>query len=187
MFSTYAEIFGKESLVIRIFERPRLADGDVRVDAFDALGVDVRDLIADDPSANASPSIEELEVMRFINQRAERRQFRPRDFLRHSQELLEQTGLEPTRDLYRLVSPELMREMDEFFSSRNEAFRQEFFPDEPSPLFTSRIPVDYEPVREDWWINSLSFELLTNHLVRSQEPKRRKGGPAVRSRATDAA
>ena len=124
----------------------------MRVDAFDTLGVDVRDLITDDPTANASPSVEELEVMRFINQRAERRQFRPREFLRHSEDLWRRAGWEPTRDLYRLVSPDLLREIDEHFSPRNEIFRQEFFPDEPSPLFTSRIPVDYDQVSEDEWL-----------------------------------
>jgi hypothetical protein len=58
-------------------------------------------------------------------------------------------------------------------------------------VFTSRIPVDYDQVSKDAWLNSHSFELLTNHLVRSRDRKRRKDGPAertaVRSRAPDAA
>ena len=133
VLSKHAEIFGKENLVIRLFERPKLHDGDVRIDAFDQLGADVRDLVTDDPQANASPTVEELEVMRFMNQRAQRNQFDPREFLRNAEELRQEAGWEPRKDLYRLASPELLRQVGEHFSESNEAFRQEFLPGEPSP------------------------------------------------------
>ena len=105
VFSRTAELFGRENLLIRVFERPKLIDGDVRVDAFTLFGTDVGDLVGDDPNANASPSVEEIEMMRFLNQRAEPILFNPRDFLRHSEVFLRQAEWEPSRELYRLAPP----------------------------------------------------------------------------------
>ena len=164
VFSRLAPLFEGDDLVIRVFERPKLEGGDVRVDAFSVLGVDVRDLVADDPGANESPSVEEVEIMRFMNSRGAR--FKSRDFLRHAEEVWRDTGWEPDRELFRLVSPALLRELDDYFSRRNEVFRRNFFPDTPSPLFASRIPADYESLDPDAWINRRSFELLSHHLLR---------------------
>ena len=174
LFSTHAEIFGRENLVVRVFERPKLLHGDVRADAFNVLGIDVQDLITDDPRANASASIEEIEVMRFLIEHAERRQFSPREFLLHPQSLWQETGWEPTRDLYRLAPPELLREMGAHFSSRNEEFRREYFPDEPAPLFSTTIPDDYQQLSENEWMNPRSFGLLAYHLVKVLDGRRAK-------------
>jgi hypothetical protein len=165
VFSRLAALCGRDNLVIRVFERPKLAGGDVRVDAFDVLGVDVRELTADEPGANASVSVEEVEVMRFLNGR-DGSAFKPRDFLRHAEEVWRETGWQPDRELFRLVSPALLRQLDDYFSRRNEVFRRHFFPDTPSPLFASRIPADYEPLDPDAWINRRSFELLSHHMLR---------------------
>jgi hypothetical protein len=188
VFSRTAELFGRENLLIRVFERPKLIGGDVRVDAFSVLGIDVGDLVGDDPNANASPSVEELEVMRFLNQRAEPRLFNPRDFLRHSEDFLRQAQWEPWTDLYRLAPPYLLQEMGEHFRTRNEVFRRDFLNDEPAPLFSTRIPADYEPLTEDERLNQRSLELLANHLLRLAERRARKHSKArPRSKAEDLA
>lgn len=184
VFSRTAELFGRENLLIRVFERPKLIDGDVRVDAFTLFGTDVGDLVGDDPNANASPSVEEIEMMRFLNQRAEPILFNPRDFLRHSEVFLRQAEWEPSRELYRLAPPDLLQEMGEYFDTQNEEFRREFFSDEPAPLFSTRIPADYEPLTEDERVNRRSLELLANHLLRLTERRaRRRPHPRPRSKA----
>jgi hypothetical protein len=165
VFSRIAELFGRENLVIRIFERAKLRAGDVRVDAFDVVGVDVEGLATEDRQTNASASLEELAVMRFINQTAPTKPFDHRQFLRNSQAFWQETGNEPTKDLYRLVPPALLREAGEYFGPLNERFRQEFFPEEPEPLFSTKIPDDYEQIGEHDWINERAFGLLVNHVM----------------------
>lgn len=148
-FRRLSKVFGRENLIVRIFEGDRLRKRDVRADLFDLAGVDVSDLIADDPVANASASVEQIEVLRTVNELAGPGEFNPRPFLRRSDRLFAERGWEPTTELHRLAPPSLLQEIADYYAPKNEAFRREFFPDQPSPLFNSKIPDDYEPLREE--------------------------------------
>ena len=179
MFRRHAELFGKKNLVIRLFERPRLQDGDVRIDAFDvSSGVDVRDLVYDDPHSQRVTDDRRARGHKVYQPAGRTEAFQsagvPLGFLRNTWPGRDRNRPATCTDSSRQICCESWTSSS---ARATRSFARSSFQDEPSPLFTSRIPVDYDPVSEDHqWMNSLSFELLTNHLLRSQKPKHRKGG-----------
>ncbi len=112
--------------------------------------------------------------MRFLNQRAEPRQFNPRDFLRHSQVFWQEAEWEPRGSCTGSRPRISCRRWAEHFDSRNEEFRREYFQDEPAPLFSTRIPADYQQLSENEWMNPRSFGLLAYHLVKVLDGRRAK-------------
>jgi hypothetical protein len=163
-----ARIFGRENLVVRVYDPAHLEGGDVRVDAFGALGADVRELAGEAP-ADERPSVEELEVMRYFNGREGGGRFDRAAFRRHARE---QAGEEATRDVHRLVPVELMRELQGHFGPINERVRRRYLPDAPSPLFGDPAPDDYEPLSGDAWMTPQAFGLLAGHVLSSGDARR---------------
>jgi hypothetical protein len=173
-FNTWAELAGREQLTIRIFERDRLEGGDARTDLMKLTGVEADDLISDDPTANASVSVEELEVARLASAATDPPNFNPRGFFRHTREMMDEKGWAPTTELYRLVSPETMRKVGEYFKPKNEQFRRAFFPDQPEPLFNTKIPEQYEPLSRDQRVSERSVAMLSAYFARGQDRVRER-------------
>jgi hypothetical protein len=172
LFDAMQGVFGPENLVLRVYQRSRLAGGDARADLLGVAGTEVSDLITDDPSANASGSVEEIEIIRIVNGMVGPMQFNPRKFLLRSAGLYRDHDWTPLREFHRLVPPALMKEIADYYADRNEAFRKKYFPEIDPPLFTSKIPDDYEPLEMHDIITPRSLMLLTNYFVKA--PKRSK-------------
>ncbi|UGS35132.1 hypothetical protein [Capillimicrobium parvum] len=161
-----AEIFGAENLVLRRFTKVALRGGDVRLDLFELLGTDVSDLAADEPTANASASIDEVVAMRILNGLPRGPMFNPRPFLRYAENYAGLQGWTRERQLYRLVRPERMRAIAEHYAPINEDLRVSAFPaDTPSPLFPSSVPDEYEPLSEDEVVTTRSMTLVASFLT----------------------
>ena len=54
-------MFGAENVIVRPFDRHHLQGGDARTDLYALAGVDVADLLRDEPDLNASASVEEVQ------------------------------------------------------------------------------------------------------------------------------
>lgn len=63
----WAEVFGKNNLIVREYDRTRLAGGDIRLDFCEQLGINIRDPLLDE-DGNISLDLQRLEVLRRINE-----------------------------------------------------------------------------------------------------------------------
>src|SRR5262249_7117540 len=102
----FAELAGgvqHGNIVVRLFERDRLRDGDARSEVLGLAGTDVSDLLDDEKDTNASASLVEIEALRRINARPAAEAPRGRGFLRRARAYSHKMGWQPATDLYRLV------------------------------------------------------------------------------------
>jgi hypothetical protein len=165
------ELFGAENLIVRVFERPRLAEGDVRKDLCGILGVPPAAMTFDTGDANASGNLLQIELMRAMNGAPAGRHFRfnNRDFLRTTEELFTSGQMTAPEHMYRLVRPRLMKKIGEYFKRENEEFRAEFLPQAPTPLFSDRIPETYPAIGADDHIAADTAVLLHEYVNRVLE------------------
>lgn len=184
-FERFEQIVGRDRLHPRLFERARLHRGDVRSDLFTLTGVEVEDLIEDDPSANSSPSVEELEAARLASAATDPRDFNPRRFLRHARRFVQDRGWDVCPDIYRLADPSLIRELRARFAPINERFRAAYFPDEEPPLFDELIPSEYEPLPASERLSARSLEILASYDAGIGEDVRRRSSAVVPARRAD--
>jgi hypothetical protein len=182
-FEALAQVLGRENLSVHLFQRDGLTDGDVRIDLFDLMKLNVRDIISDDPDANASASVEEVETMRVVNA-LPGSGINNREFLRRSQVYFRQRRWQANRELYRLAPPALMNEIKQYYAEPNERFRREFFPERKAPLFHSRIPDSYAVLHPGERINERSLELLLNYFADRNSPPTAPADPRSESIAT---
>jgi hypothetical protein len=165
LFRRVADAVGRERMTVRLFDRSHLIGGDVRSDIFAQLGVEVDDLLCEEDEANASASVEELEVARLVSAGTTNEEFNPRRFLGAARKLVAERGWSLERRLYRLVDPSLMKELAGYYAKRNEEFRKEFLPEIPAPLFDNRIPAEYKPMSDVQRINERSLVLLSSYYA----------------------
>lgn len=163
-FSGLSQVFG-DDLIIHLFRRDTLTGGDVRSDLFDLVGIDVADLIKDQPTTNASPSVLEMEIMRTINTVAADRPFNHRLFLRRCETFFETNDWKVSHDAYRLAPAALMREIKQYYGPKNAEFQQRYFPGVQGDLFSSKIPDVYEVFSADERLNEKSIALLLNYFL----------------------
>jgi hypothetical protein len=163
-FRPLRSVFGPDELIIRIFDRSRLREGDVRTDLCGILGIDNKDLDYTSSNDNASAGVLELEVMRLLNDPNYGKLLDNRRFLRISRELLPRMGWEGDADLYRLVPQKSMNRMAKYYAKRNEVFKSEFFPDVEGDLFANKIPQRYDFLPEKERLSARSLVLLYNYF-----------------------
>jgi hypothetical protein len=176
LFDRLLDLTEASDLSVRLYDRDRLEGGDVRVDLFGDMGIEVSDLIQDEPIANASASVDEVEAARLVSAMTDPAEFSPRMFLRYSARRIRAWDAEPVRDLYRLIAPSTMEEVGRYFDPRNEEFRRDYFPDLPTPLFSSAIPSEYEPLGESERVSELSLALMASYLLARGKGGRARGG-----------
>ncbi|WP_423414583.1 hypothetical protein RLW55_14735 [Hyphomicrobium sp. B1] len=63
----WAEAFGRSNLIVREYDRTQMADGDIRRDFCEQLGVEITDPLLDD-DRNISLDLQRLEVLRHLNE-----------------------------------------------------------------------------------------------------------------------
>jgi hypothetical protein len=165
LFDRLCSLTEESEVAVRLYDRARLEGGDVRVDLYGLMGVDVGDLIQDDPTANSSASVDEVEAARLVSAMTDPAEFNPRMFLRYSARRIQEWNAEPSRDLYRLIAPSVMKEVGRYFDRRNEEFRRAYFSDHPSPIFSSAIPNEYDPLAERERVSALSLALVASYLL----------------------
>jgi len=169
------ETFGRENLIVRNFQRDQLKEGDVCDDIYAQIGVEVGDLPRSSDPVNASATVDEVEVMRLVNTIAGEGEFDPRAFMRRTSAYLQTQSPAALTELYRLVSPQLMKDISNHFAPMNEALRREFFPT-PPPMFKTRIPEWYEPYRSEERISERSVLLIAHYFIEEMKARRVASG-----------
>ncbi len=135
-----AGVFGRENLIVRIYDCLKLTNGDVRHDMLRVTGTDGHSCNFAVTETNASISAVQIEAIRLqqITGPTARR------FARQSAQLLKQMPGAP--DLYRIVAPAQIAEVRRRHQDGNEWLRHAFFPERAPPLFRSAIPDSYEQI-----------------------------------------
>jgi hypothetical protein len=137
------KIFGRENLSVRVFDGHSLIENDVRKDFLSTLGVDYANWSFRDTEINRSANLLEVELLRAMNALAGNAHFNNARFLDFSATFHKEQGWPSSRDLYRLVDPEIMRSLGSYFAEQNEEFRRQILPEIEPPIFKSVIPDRY--------------------------------------------
>jgi hypothetical protein len=156
-FTRWAEAFGRESLRIRLYERERFPDGDVRRDFLEVIGVEASGLVFEEVQRNVSLSFAGVEFLRRFNTIPQTRPHR-----RRVVRLLAQYGAKNPPHSSLLGMDERRAIMDRYRDS-NRRFAQEFLGAEsvyeiPDAELAREASLDRE-YGETQFIDMLSFVL----------------------------
>lgn len=138
----WGDVFGRESLAPRRFERSDFPDGSLLLDFLDTLGIADPAAFQLPPVLNAQISHTGIDIMHHVNDvLAERHrdmdpkaQQRLRQFI--YRKLIEKNFTSPKYS----QPAQLWEHYDRAFADSNEWVRQEFFPDLAAPMFPSPVP-----------------------------------------------
>jgi hypothetical protein len=128
---TWTSVVGRDRLVLRIFDRAALKDGDLIADYCDVCGIDPAG-VEPVPRSNEGLTAELLELQRVLN--AELPVFDAAGVPQAAVEALraELDRLAPATGSRMRLPPEMARLVAESVAEGNERLRREWFPDRPS-------------------------------------------------------
>ncbi len=163
----YAQVFGKEALTVRLFDRTTLLNGDLLADFRYVTGLPHEAAWVVPGSKN--PSIDRL-AQRFLAAFNNKRRMRFGDKSEHYRmalvRMLEKhfsggVGVKPSQ----ARAQEFLAQ----FAEGNEAIRQHYFPDVPAPLFGDDFSM-YPQQEEDWVAPiGMAFDAGARLFVAQQE------------------
>ena len=133
LLQRWAEVFGREALVVRLFERECFVQGDLLHDAVDAFGLEWDERFKTPPRVNETLNLLEIEVLRVVNHLIDGPiyfQGTPKHLL--AQVISEHLGALDGPQLRFAPPGEIVQAWREWAAEGNEWVRQEFFPDRPT-------------------------------------------------------
>ena len=161
----FTQIFGKEDVIARIYDRARLVEGDIQKDLLEAMGLQAVKFKLADPNANVSADLVEIELLRLVNQYCRGAQIDNRQLLR----LSAQIDYPRDRRLYRLVPPALLLSLKEAFRASNDRLAAELGYASSADLFVNDIPESYPVLDERDRVSEHSVRILSAYICKIHE------------------
>lgn len=142
-----ASVFGRENIIVRIYDRKRFQNGDILSDFLDAVGLSLdSDFVMPKGDQNESISGNALEIKRILNDMPEFQQNREL-WLKSRQAAFECYKLERKRMEFSMFSEDELAAFLQKYEASNRLVARDYLGDENQPLFDppGELPPKWEP------------------------------------------